>query len=145
MAAPRADSKPTQEQNSVGVINHKPKLLWARTRGTAKRNKDAAKDPDAAPYGEPVRIMPGFNRIPGATWAKIVDTHFIASRIKNRDLEVIQGEPVLQRMSNDQAIALISQTVDRSLLRSWADAEERRPVQEAIKAQLAKLDGSRPG
>jgi len=130
-ATPATTTK--RRRKTVGVLNHSAKLLHPMPQG---------------PKANPLRLMPGFNRVDAELWESVTASNFVQSRLRNRKLEVIDGAPELADMNDDRALALISQTLDRQLLRTWQselEASGRRTILEGLVRQLASLDGSKPG
>lgn len=50
----------------------------------------------------------------------------------------------LEKLKPAEAVALVKKTVDKELLERWFDAEKRKPVLEAIEAQIDAITPKQP-
>jgi hypothetical protein len=94
--------------------------------------------------GAIVRLLPGVNKVPGKTWAKVANDSFVKEHQESGDIEVLDGSVVeLPKMTVTRAVDLIRGTYDKAMLRTWLKEDNRKPVIDAIDAQLQLLDSSK--
>lgn len=85
------------------------------------------------------RLLPGLNdNVPADVWDAFKGTPAIASLLKDKALQVLDATP-FPKLPEEEAIALVGETVDRAQLAKWAQEEKRAAVREAIGAQLKAI------
>jgi hypothetical protein len=90
----------------------------------------------------PLMLKPGINEIPDATWTKLKADPTIQSKLENGDMEAVTEKgkaDSLMSFSPAKAKEIIKDTVDRDLLKKWAEVEKRKPIQMAISDQQKVL------
>lgn len=116
-----AESKNQQPQH-VFIRNNEP-----RVHGLALK-------------GGRLDLKPGINRVERSDWDKVKDDDLTKFRLRRGSLspgmaifEVVDGPE--KKLTS----ALVSETFDRELLRSWLETEKDPSVVAAIQAQLARI------
>lgn len=129
------------------VINHRPRLHNLLTAAPTRENED----PSGAQHVVGAVLLPGANEIPDSLWAKFANDPVIQAHIDDGDLEV-PAKDRFQAMPVREAVALVKGTgagnkiddkpgtTDLRLLRKWLETEKRKPVVEAIEAQIKAVE-----
>jgi len=96
-------------------------------------------------------LKPGINEMSDKDWAKMKDHQKFKKMLEDGDMEVVKkdneksksgGEVAsnLAEMKASDATKVVEQTLDKELLESWLEGEERVTVQRALDKQLKKLE-----
>lgn len=87
-----------------------------------------------------VKLKPGANAPEPEQWAAVAEYGVIKTLIKEKKLEVVSTRAqAFEQMPIDEAIPLVRETLDRDLLKRWAEGESRAKVRSAIEAQIKKV------
>jgi hypothetical protein len=86
-------------------------------------------------------LKPGMNEVPEDLWEKAQKIELVRIMVEEEILKPGEGPaPVdLSTLKPAAAVTLVKKTVDRVLLERWFDAEKRKPVLEAIQAQVEAI------
>jgi hypothetical protein len=86
-------------------------------------------------------LKPGINEVPEDLWQKAQKVELVRLMVDEDILKPGEGPaPVdLSTLKPAAAVTLVKKTVDRELLERWFDAEKRKPVLEAIQAQVEAI------
>jgi hypothetical protein len=89
----------------------------------------------------PLVLVPGINTISTQQYEVLKKDEIFIHRVQTGMYKVdekISGDSIATLHEVD-AIALVSETLDRNILRKWFVDEQRRSVREAIDAQMEKV------
>jgi hypothetical protein len=81
-------------------------------------------------------LLPGVNEVNEVEWAKAEKIPLVQHYVEEGIFKVRKSSSELTALPPREAIELVRSTVDRGLLEKWFDIEKRKPVLEAIAAQL---------
>lgn len=86
------------------------------------------------------RLLPGLNEVNADAWAQakklVVVQHYVRTGAFK---EVVTKAAGLRGLSAEEAIDMVKQTLDRSLLKEWKGAETREAVISAIELQIDEV------
>ena len=85
-------------------------------------------------------LKPGINRVERAEWDRVKDDEITKFRLRRGSLA--PGQAVFEVLDGPEkklGVALIADTFDRELLRSWLETERSPELVSAIQAQLARI------
>lgn len=89
--------------------------------------------------GLSIRLLPGINEVDAEKWALAKKHPIVQWQVDHEVFQEMGGSSAgLSSMSVPGAEDLISQTLDRDLLRKWAKTEKRASVLKALEAQIDK-------
>ena len=94
------------------------------------------------PNVDHLALKPGVNEVDQELWDEVKGTKVAQHLVKSGKLEVMGGgkaKASLAELTAEEALELVSQTLDRDLLNGFAEEEKRKPVLKAIKDQLEKV------
>lgn len=121
-----AESKNQQSQH-VFIRNNEP-----RVHGLAFK-------------GGRLDLKPGINRVERVAWDKVKDDDLTKFRLRRGSLSA--GQAIFEVVDGPEkklTSALVAETFDRELLRSWLETEKDPSVIAAIQAQLARIAPAAP-
>jgi hypothetical protein len=93
--------------------------------------------------GNDANLVPGVNPVDEAIWNQYAKLPVVQHYLEEGILEEagkMDNSDSLRSMKQAAAIALVQETMDKSLLRRWESDETRAPVLKTIVAQTAKID-----
>lgn len=123
-------------------------LIWNMPRVRLIHVPVSADQAKGRAVSKSIRLNPGKNDISAESWAVLQGRKDIQKQIQKGELRLVkdqEGEPLqrvprnLEKLSEDEAVVLVENTMDESLLHSWEKGETREAVTKAIKEQLEKL------
>lgn len=88
-----------------------------------------------------VMLVPGVNNLKDADWKKFSANPLMKKLIADKEIEGHEKAQSTKDMNVTEAVKLVQDTFSPELLLEWAEADERKGVQEAILAQLDELQG----
>jgi hypothetical protein len=138
MADPKADAAPAPK---ILVINHTGSVYRIPIQASGKKPTDR---PVALAY---VVLLPGVNAVDADEWDLVKDAGVMPALLKLKGRGGFElGDSRLDLSSlagikdEEEAIALVEETVGADLLKSWQRTEKRKAVLDAIEEQLAAID-----
>ena len=88
-----------------------------------------------------VTLVPGANNVKAADWKKFSANPLMKKLIDDEEIVGHVEAQSTKDLSVPEATKLVKDTFSPELLLEWAEADERKGVQEAILAQLDTLQG----
>ena len=89
-----------------------------------------------------VTLIPGVNELDDAHWEALKAHPMIKIKIAEGHLELLKGGSFedLDKLSSEEAVALVKKTVAKDKLQSVLGKEKRKDVVKALKVQIAELE-----
>ncbi len=115
-----------------------PSYALTKTEGEGKKTREVVTGQKF------LNIKPGINKLERFEWNKVKDTPLVQTLLENEELAELDDKTELSAMAVTRAAQIVRSTLDKEILRGWQRNEKRKPVADAIKAQLVLLDGSKP-
>jgi hypothetical protein len=86
---------------------------------------------------DPIRFMPGANRVPADRWKMFLKE--CKQDLDNGTLRVM--DKALKSYEERDALALVKNTIDKALLKAFRASDQRPAVRKAIDKQIADITG----
>lgn len=99
------------------------------------------RDKEKGTVAQLMMLIPGVQAVDEKKWSKALELASFKKLVEDETYEVldVKAEVSLAALAPKQALKLIKDCVERGLLMTWRDAEKRRPVADAIDAQLEAI------